>query len=308
MRRVLWWFLLALCACGRSGGQGSESEAIDLADRAWSRGDSLQAQRVLEDLIRDHPKSFAARYRLALFPIDSEPEVALERLSELGRLDPKHPGPVFYAGLARLRLNDFTRAEEDLRRGYALAEVRRGYALEDTSEAAREGLAAWRNGRHPAAAAAFERAAAADPENATLWFLVARADASVGNLDQALPAVEKALAKRSDFPVARALRAEVLRLKKRRPEARQELDRALEEDPEEVQALYQLGLLDLDEGEVRSAAIDFWRAVLADPTFPAPHQALGQTFQRMEQPLQGIPFHQHFEWVSGFLVRYLGRG
>jgi hypothetical protein len=59
---------------------------------------------------------------------------------------------------------------------------------------------------------------------------------------------------------------------------------------------------------VRSAAIDFWRAVLADPTFPAPHQALGQTFQRMEQPLQGIPFHQHFEWVSGFLVRYLGRG
>src|SRR5262245_58406769 len=127
MKRVVCWLFLCLCACGKSGGQTSETESINLADQAWCRGDSLQAQSLLEDVVKHHPKSFPALYRLAIFPIDGEPEVSLQRLTDLARLDPKHPGPVFYAGLARLRLNDFTRAEEDLRRGYALAEKRRGY-------------------------------------------------------------------------------------------------------------------------------------------------------------------------------------
>jgi tetratricopeptide (TPR) repeat protein len=308
MKRTLWWLLVCLWACGRSGGQTSEGDAIDLADRAWCRGDSLQAQTLLEDVLRHHPKSFPARYRLAIFPIDGQPDVALERLTDLARLDPKHPGPVFYAGLARLRLNDFTRAEEDLRRGYALAEARRGYALDDTSDAAREGLAAWMGGRYPAAAAAFGRAVAADPGNATLWFLEGRAAASTGDMDGALQAVDKALAKRPSFPVAHALKAEILHLKKQGPEARAEVEQALKEEPLQAEALYQLGILDLEDGEVRAAAIDFWRAVLADPTYPPPHQALGQTFMHMEQARQGMPFYQHYEWVQGFLARYSGRG
>jgi len=308
MKRTLWWLLVCLWACGRSGEQTSEGDAIDLADRAWCRGDSLQAQTLLEDVLRHHPKSFPARYRLAIFPIDGQPDVALERLTDLARLDPKHPGPVFYAGLARLRLNDFTRAEEDLRRGYALAEARRGYALDDTSDAAREGLAAWMGGRYPAAAAAFGRAVAADPGNATLWFLEGRAAASTGDMDGALQAVDKALAKRPSFPVAHALKAEILHLKKQGPEARAEVEQALKEEPLQAEALYQLGILDLEDGEVRAAAIDFWRAVLADPTYPPPHQALGQTFMHMEQARQGMPFYQHYEWVQGFLARYSGRG
>ena len=312
MKRTLWWLLLCLCACSRSGGQTSEADSIDMADRAWCRGDSLQAQSLLEEVVRHHPKSFPARYRLAVFPIDGQPEVALERLSELARLDPKHPGPVFYSGLARLRLNDFTRAEKDMRHGYALAEKRRGYALEDTSDAAREGLTAWTAGRFPAAAAAFGRAVAANPGDATLWYLEARAAASAGDLDGAMEALDKALdkalAKRASFAVAHALKAEILRLKKQGPEARAEVEQALKDDPQEVEALYQLGLLDLDDGEVRAAAMDFWRAVLADPTFPPPHQALGQTFMHMEQARQGMPFYQHYEWVQGFLARYFGRG
>ncbi len=308
MKRTLWWVLVFLCACGRSGGQTSETDAIDLSDRAWCRGDSVQAQSVLEELLRHHPKSFAARYRLAIFPIDGQPEVALERLTELAKLDPEHPGPLFYSGFARLRLNDFARAEADLRRGYALAEKRRGYALNDTTDAAREGLAAWTAGRYAAAAAAFGRAVAADPGNATLWFLEGQAAAAIGDLNGAMEAVDKALAKRGSFAAAHALKAELLRLKKQGPEARAEVTEALKDEPQNAEALYQLGLLDLDDSEVRAAAMDFWRAVLADPTFPPPHQALGQTFMHMEQARQGMPFYQHYEWVQGFLARYSGRG
>ncbi|HET9233298.1 MAG TPA: hypothetical protein VFP10_04090, partial [Candidatus Eisenbacteria bacterium] len=153
----------------------------------------------------------------------------------------------------------------------------------------------------------FGREASAHPENATLWYLQARAAASMGDLETASQSVEKALAKRGSFPVARALRAEILRYKKQLPEARTELERALGDDPEQVQALYQLALLDLEEGEVRTAALELWRAVLADPTFAPPHQTLGQTFMQMEQQRQGMPFYQHFEWVQGFLVRNVRR-
>jgi len=306
---MLWWLLLGLCACGRAGGKtsASEAEAIDLADRAWCRGDSAQAQSLLDDLLKHHPKSFPALYRLAIFLIDGEPDVALERLNDLAKLDPKHPGPVFYAGLARLRLNDFTRAEEDLRRGYALAEKRRGYALDDTSASAREGLTAYRAGHFQAAAAAFGRAVAADPDNATLWFLESRAALSAGDMNGATEAIGKALAKQGAFPTAHAFKAEILRLKKQGAEARQEVELALKDDPENAEALYQLGLLDLDDAEVRTAAIDLWRAVLADPTFAPAHQALGQTFMHMEQARQGMPFYQHYEWVLGFLSRNSGR-
>jgi tetratricopeptide (TPR) repeat protein len=308
MKRIVWWLCLCASACGRSGGQTSEAESIDLADRAWCRGDSLQAQSLLEDVVKHHPKSFPALYRLALFPIDAAPELALEKLTDLSRLDPRHPGPVFYAGLARLRLNDFTRAEEDLRRGYALAEKQRGYALEDTSDAAREGLSAFKGGKYSAAQAALGRAVAADPDNATLWFLEGRAAVSGGDLDGAMQAVDKALAKRASFPAAHTLKGELLRLKKQNAAAREQVALALRDDPDEAEALYQLGLLELDAGEVRAAAIDFWRAVLADPTFAPAHQALGQTFMHMEQARQGMPFYQHYEWVQGFLARYRGRG
>jgi tetratricopeptide (TPR) repeat protein len=307
MKHVLWLLLLGLSACSRAGGKTSEADTIDLADRAWCRGDTVQAQSLLGDLLKHHPKSFPALYRMAIFPIDGEPEVALERLTDLARLNPKHPGPVFYAGLARMRLNDFTRAEEDMRRGYALAEKRRGYALDDTSAAAREGLSEYRSGHYQAAAAALGRAVAAEPDNAILWFLEGRAALSAGDVDGATEAVGKALAKRESFPSAHALKAEILRLKKQGGDARQEVGLALKDDPENAEALYQLGLLDLDDAEVRAAAIDLWRAVLADPTFAPAHQALGQTFMHMEQARQGMPFYQHYEWVLGFLSRNSGR-
>jgi tetratricopeptide (TPR) repeat protein len=306
-----WWplFLGLACVspCGCSGNKISETDSIDLADRAWCRGDSTQTQNLLEGVLQHDSKSFAARYRLALIPIDSQPNVALEQLNALARDYPKHPGPVFYAGLARLRLNDFTRAEADLRRGYLLSQAQLGYALKDTSQAAREGLSAWTAGRYAASAEAFRRATQADSTDATLWFLQARTLTAYGDLDGAAQAVGKALSKRPSFPVAHALRAEILRLKKQNVDARQEVKLALKDAPEQVQALYQLGLLDLDEGESRAAAIDFWHAVLADPTFPPPHQALGQTFMHMDQLPQGMPYFQHFEWANGFLDRYLGR-
>ena len=307
MKRGLWILLLCLVACGRSGGNTAETDAIDLADRAWCRGDSAQAEALLEELLRAEPRSFQARYRLAIFPIDHAPDVALERLNALAAENPKHPGPVFYAGLARLRLNDFVRAEEDLRQGYALARARAGYSLEDTTAELRQALSDLENGKYAAAAAAFERAVSADPDNATLWYLQARAAASMGDLDAAMQSVETALARRGSFPVARALRGEIFRYKKQLPESRAELERALGDDPDQVQALYQLGLLDLEEAEVRAGAMNFWRAVLADPTFAPPHQTLGQTFMQMEQQRQGMPFYQHFEWVQGFLVRNVRR-
>src|SRR5258706_8816886 len=99
-KRGAWWPLLlglgCISPCGCSGNKISEAESIDFADRAWCRGDSAQTENLLEGVLKHNPKSFAARYRLALIPIDSQPDVALEKLNALARDNPKHPGPAFY--------------------------------------------------------------------------------------------------------------------------------------------------------------------------------------------------------------------
>jgi tetratricopeptide (TPR) repeat protein len=299
--------LLSAVACSKSGGGQAQADTIDLADHAWSRGDTARARALLTEVLREAPRSFPARYRLAFFRMETDPAGAIRDFEEVARLDPKHPGPVFYSGLARLRMSDFTGAERDLRRGYALAQARRGYSLEDTSETARRGLGALNAGQFVRAAEAFTQALETDPENPVLWYLKARSLATAGALEPAGEAVTRALEKRPRFAAARALHAELLLASQQPEPAREELRLALEEDPNLAAAHYHMGLLHLAESEFRTAALDLWQAVLVDPTVSAPHQLLGQTFMDMDQRSEGMIYYQHFEWITGFLQRNLGR-
>ena len=299
--------LLSAVACSKSGGGQAQADTIDLADHAWSRGDTARARALLTEVLREAPRSFPARYRLAFFRMETDPAGAIKDFEELAPLDPKHPGPVFYAGLTRLRVNDYIGAERDMRRGYALAQARRGYSLEDTSETARRGLGDMNAGQFVRAAEAFTQALETEPENPVLWYLKARSLANAGALEPAGEAVTRALEKRPRFAAARALHAELLLASQQPEPAREELRLALEEDPNLAAAHYQMGVLHLAESEFRTAALDLWQAVLVDPTVAEPHQLLGQTFMRMDLRAEGMIHYQHFEWITAFLQRNLGR-
>jgi Flp pilus assembly protein TadD len=296
--------LLSALGCSGSGGKEAQADTIDLADHAWSRGDTAQAVALLTEVVQKSPRSFPARYRLAFLRMELDPTEAIREFEEVARLDPKHPGPLFYTGIARLRLSDFAGADRDMRRGYALAQARRGYSLEDTSEAARRGIDALHTGQFAQATDAFTKALETDPKNPVLWFLKARSLATGGSLPAAGEAVARAIELRPHFPAARALHAELLLATKQKEPAQQELLIALKEDPNLAAAHYQMAVLHYAESEYRTAALDLWQAILVDPTVAEPHHLLGQIFMDMDQNAQGAIYYQHFESITGFLQSY----
>jgi tetratricopeptide (TPR) repeat protein len=308
---VLVAFLTLAFAFGGCGGadQGGEDaaslEVIRRSDRLWSQADIPRAVAALELVLESNNKSFAAWYRLGIHRTESSPREAIQTLEEAAALDPEHPGPRFFSGMARLRLSDFAGAETDMNLGYDLAQARLGYSLPETTEAARAGFDAIRRGRNGEAARNFTLALEDDDKNAVLWYLHAKARLGTGALDQALASVERALARDSRFSWAHALKAEIHLHQGSNEAALAEIDKALSLNPNLAAAHFQLGNLRLSESEFRDAILAYWMAVLEDPTVPEHHGMLGNTFLQASRP-QGIQHLQHLESLASFLTRRAG--
>ena len=301
----LWALGAALVGCTGSGSQDAAALAeIERADRMWSQGDIPRAVGVLQTVVAEHPDSFDAWYRLGIHRLDGDLRLAEDALDRAGKLNPEHPGPPFFTAMRRIRFSEFAKADEDMMRADALAQPRLGYSLADTSAAAKEGLDALLHESYGEAAESFARALETDGDNAVLLYLHGRALLRNGAAKEAEDVVQRALALNPDLAVAHVLMSELHRWRKQVEEARREADLALSQNPHLAAAHFQKGALNLEESEFRDAILEFWAAVLDDPTVPRYHHLLGNTLQAASRP-QATLHLQHVEWARSFIGRKL---
>lgn len=298
--------LLAGCGEAPVDENPEVQDQLSLADRQWSSGDVLRARTTLEGILESHGESFGATYRLGIFALETDVSQAMEILARAEALDPSHPGPVFFFGMALYPLSDFQGAEDRLSRAYELGQARLGYALAETSEVVREALDAVNKERFIEAADGFEKAVTDDPGNATLWFLRGRALLSIRQAEEAFEAVSMALEHAPDFPEALTLRADIHLFLHDAEEATADLDRALELAPDLAYAHAVRGAVHLDQSEYRNAILEFWAALLGDPTVPDYHYLVGSTLLQTRRS-QGTLHLQHVEWSNSFLAKKFGR-
>jgi tetratricopeptide (TPR) repeat protein len=295
--------------CG-GGERTSESRYADLLSRAdlrWSQGEEVGARDILDEILDKDETVFAARYRLGAMAVDTTPTEAETHLELAAALDPGHPGPPFFTACARYHVNDYAGGDEAMKMAYDLARARRGYSFPETTETVREGLVALEQNQLVAALRAFTQALEDDPSQPGLWYLYGKTSLTLGGLPQAQLGADRALELDPDFAEALALRSRVRLESGDRDGAREAADRAVALRPELSPVRYQLGLLHLQDNEYRQSALEFWRAVLADPTDPEPHEALGQALTRVQMLELGARQAQHAEWLRTFLGRHLGR-
>jgi len=298
--------LFAACGQGRGGGEGSPTlEAVDRCDRDYFRGDLDDALSLLRQTLEQDSKSFLARYRLGVLELDTDPRQGLVDLEQAASLRPAHPGPRFYAGIARIRLSDFDGGDREMEAALQRARARLGYSLRDTTDALREGLTALEEGRLQIARDRFVAEAEKDPKNAVIRFLLARALMDGGALDEAGTAVNRALELDADLAPALTLRAEWHLARREREAARKDLDRALLRAPDLAAAHLQMGYLLQAQSEYRSALLEFWNAVLADPTVQEAHLALGNGMLGANLSYGAVHL-QNLEWLNAFLARRSG--
>ena len=281
-------------------------DQLALADRQWSSGDIPRATATLEGILSTHGDSFGATYRLGIFALEGDVTEAMEILARAEALEPSHPGPVFFSAMALFPLSDFEAADRKLSRAYEMGQARLGYSLAETTEVARDAIVAMNREKFIDAAAGFEEAIADDPENAVLWFLRGRALLSIRQAKDASHAVSVALDHAPDFPDALALRADVNLFWNEIEKAKADLERALELAPDLAYAHSIRGAVHLNQSEYRDAILQFWAAVLADPTVPDYHYLVGSTLLMAKRP-QGTLHLQHVEWSNSFLAKKFGR-
>jgi tetratricopeptide (TPR) repeat protein len=299
--------LALLTGCGGGDADAPEpprhAEALARADRAVTQGDLTRAREILTRILEEDTKSFDARYRLGVLTIPDAPREALRHLAQAAAIQPDHPGPRFFAGMARLSLSDFSGADRDMREGVRLARLRREPAPADTTDAVAEGLMRLRLGQPAAAHEAFAEAAKAAPGDPAVWTLLGRSALAAGRLIDAEHAAGRALELEPGAPLASLLLAIVHLREGRNAPARDELDRILESAPHFAAAYYHRGSLNLKVSEFRAAADDFWAAVLEDPTIAEHHQGLGRTYHMMRMKTWSSQFLTYTEWVAGFHTR-----
>lgn len=299
-----------LTGCGGNGagsaGYDLFTEELETADRLWSRDDLDQARAKLKEVLTQDPESFGALYRLGIWTLQDDPGRAREYFERATVLDPNHPGPIFFSGMCQIPFNRFEEADREMAHGFLLAQKRLGYSLPDTSDEARKGLTAFREGKYEYAASLFSTAVKTDPKNATLWLLYGKAHLQYGLFDKAEQGFSRALELRPEFPEVHVWRGELLILHQKLAQARVEVNRALDQNPHLGPALLLRGRIHLEESEFRLATHAFWRAVLEDPTVPEAYQRLSDSLFRISLPQLAPVYLQQLEWTTGFLVRYYG--
>ncbi len=310
MTRNLGILILALVALGWGCGKGTsagnalaDTDALKRADEQWSKGNLAGMRATLETILEKDTKSFPAHYRLGVILIDDEPREAIQELEQAAALEPDHPGPVLFLGIAHTSLSDFAGADRDMNEALGLAAARAGYSLPDTGEAALRGIRAMHLENHAEAVQDFQEALERDSTQAALWYLYGDAARRAGALAEAERGAERALRIRSDFPAARVLRASIFLDEGKKPEARKILTDVLAEHPAFAPALYQEGLYLDGESEYREALLTYWQALLEDPTVPSHAASVGRILVRMQMPQMGAKFIQDFEWIHSFLQR-----
>lgn len=188
--------------------QPGMAEAHTLLAQAYLlSGESALARESLEQAVSLDPRQYGARRALAgLDAAEGKRKEARGRLEDLLREEPKDLGAL---GM----LFDLQVADRDWNVTAAtVSRIREAGASRIVADLAEGNLHQARQ-EWDQARAAFERAAAAQPDDPAPLFSLVRLDIARGRTDQALARLNDLLAKRADHPYAHGMLGEVLLLK-----------------------------------------------------------------------------------------------
>jgi tetratricopeptide (TPR) repeat protein len=136
------------------------------------------------------------------------------------------------------------------------------------------------------------RAASLNPYDSGLEMRIARADVAANKTDDALAALDRAIAANPTNPGPQEARARVLITKDRYQDAYDSYHQMLKRFPDNTDALINYGLLAARIGHSDEAESSWQKAVTVDPTQTNAHLYLAELFARSGKYQQAIP---HFE-------------
>lgn len=142
-----------------------------------------------------------------------------------------------------------------------------------------EGLARFERNDHIAALRLFERAVVQDPTNAQAHYLVGLVQLQTyRDPNQALAPLARAVELAPDDAEFQYQYGIALAATGQRAQAAAALEAAIAADGEHARALFRLGELRMEDGDVLGAISSYSRAILADPTFEPSWVALGAVY------------------------------
>ncbi|MFI5310959.1 MAG: tetratricopeptide repeat protein [Gemmatimonadales bacterium] len=142
------------------------------------------------------------------------------------------------------------------------------------------GLAAWKSGEFKRAEDAFDKALELDPKNVRSYLNSARVLLDMDRTPEAMERIDKALAIDSVSPDGIRLKARTLAKLGKIDEAKEAYRQALVLNEEDAWAMNNLGMLELDRGNVTAALGPLARAVQLKPISPIFQNNLGVALER----------------------------
>ncbi len=232
---------------------GNFNAATNLARLEIQDGNLDAARELYESILENYPDEVAPiLYLNALDQQEGKQDKAQERLEQAIEQHPRENA--LKVAVARLYL-----AQGSPSRVLAMLQELDGADANTPALLQLAGDARFAMGEYGAAAEDYEKLVRAQPGVATQHFLLGRAYASMGRMDDAQSQLKEALAIDADHYASQILRVHLLRLQGKLPEAQQLLDAMPEDDAGRSEALVEKGWLamyqaNFDEGEKNFAA------------------------------------------------------
>jgi len=185
----------------------------------------------------------------------------------------------------------------------AYREAERGVGLDPAGSFGHyaTGLVNFHGNRHPEATAAVRRAIEIDPDDPDFRALLARIHLADGDWTQALEAAEEGLKLYAEHEECTNLRAMALTKLGRTEEASQDIETALQQNPEDALAHANRGWLMLHQGKGREGIVHFREALRIDPTDEFARAGLVEALKSRHR-IYGF-FLARFLWLTRFSSR-----
>lgn len=285
-----------LCPIRLACQQATPKDLYEKAGQALDAGDTAQAIKLYEELLKNAPDFVDARINLgAALAAQRRYDEAMQQYRRVLALDPKNETALLNLGLALYKEGDFARAHDefyelhrlrpdnqqalylladcDLRLGklkdaIALAEPEYEAHPDDAALEYILGTAYIRDGQTQKGAAVIDRVMR-NGNSAVANLLVGSAQDAAGNYKAAAETLKKALDQNPDIPGAWTIYGQALLNSGENEKGKEALRRALEADPNDFDACLHLGAVLLHDGDTAGAEPYLQHALKLRPDVPA---------------------------------------
>jgi len=251
--------------------------AIDVAARRFDN-----ASRLVAEVIKENPRDNDAlilRGNIALEKND--PAAAIADLRAVLRDQPRAVGLLRTLARAHIANGEAALAEESLRTAMEAAPA-------DTAVRVELGQLLSQSGRGEQAVALLEEAVKQKPDSVPAREALVRAYIAANDLESARRAAEDLKLAGPTLATGPFLSGMVAYAQHRYEDAQRELDKALELQPNAMDALTAITRLDIDRGRTPQAVARLQARIAADPKNPLVSNMLGEVFVGAKEPAKAV--------------------